>query len=53
MFPLAVTTEMFWQDVPYLERVKRISELGFQVEMWDWTQKASAPSPPWAPPGRR
>ena len=39
MFPLAVTTEMFWLDVPYLERVKRISDLGFQVEMWDWTVK--------------
>lgn len=39
MFPLAVTTEMFWRDVPYLERVKRISDLGFQVEMWDWTTK--------------
>ncbi len=39
MFPLAVTTEMFWQDVPYLERVKRIADLGFQVEMWDWTKK--------------
>jgi hydroxypyruvate isomerase len=39
MFPLAVTTEMFWLELPYLERVKRISGLGFQVEMWDWTQK--------------
>jgi hydroxypyruvate isomerase len=39
MFPLAVTTEMFWQDIPYLERVRRIHELGFQVEMWDWTTK--------------
>jgi hydroxypyruvate isomerase len=39
MFPLAVTTEMFWLDVPYLERVKRIADLGFQVEMWDWTTK--------------
>lgn len=39
MFPLAVTTEMFWLDLPYLERVKRIADLGFQVEMWDWTQK--------------
>jgi hydroxypyruvate isomerase len=39
MFPLAVTTEMFWKDVPYLERVRRISDLGFQVEMWDWTVK--------------
>lgn len=39
MFPLAVTTEMFWLDVPYLERVRRIADLGFHVEMWDWTQK--------------
>ncbi len=39
MFPLAVTTEMFWLELPYLERVKRISDLGFQVEMWDWTAK--------------
>ncbi len=39
MFPLAVTTEMFWLDVPYLERVQRIADLGFQVEMWDWTTK--------------
>jgi hydroxypyruvate isomerase len=39
MFPLAVTTEMFWLDVPYLVRVKRICDLGFQVEMWDWTKK--------------
>jgi hydroxypyruvate isomerase len=39
MFPLAVTTEMFWLDVAYLERVRRIADLGFQVEMWDWTTK--------------
>jgi hydroxypyruvate isomerase len=39
MFPLAVTTEMLFRNLPYLERVRRISELGFQVEMWDWTQK--------------
>ena len=39
MFPLAVTTEMFWLDMPYLERVRRIADLGFQVEMWDWTTK--------------
>ena len=39
MFPLAVTTEMLFRDLPYLERVRRISELGFQVEMWDWTTK--------------
>jgi hydroxypyruvate isomerase len=39
MFPLAVTTEMLFRDLLYLDRVRRISELGFQVEMWDWTVK--------------
>ncbi|MCJ7712021.1 MAG: hydroxypyruvate isomerase, partial [Chloroflexi bacterium] len=39
MFPLAVTTEMVFLDLPYAERVRRIHELGFQVEMWDWTAK--------------
>jgi hydroxypyruvate isomerase len=39
MFPLAVTTEMVFLDLPYLDRVRRIHELGFQVEMWDWTTK--------------
>ncbi len=39
MFPLAVTTEMVFLDLPYLDRVRRIHELGFQVEMWDWTVK--------------
>ena len=39
MFPLAASTEMLFRDLPYLDRVKRISDLGFQVEMWDWTVK--------------
>lgn len=39
IFPLAVTSEMLFVDLPYLERVRRIHELGFQVEMWDWTTK--------------
>ena len=39
MFPLAVTTEMLFRDLPYLDRVQKIHELGFQVEMWDWTVK--------------
>lgn len=39
MFPLAVTSEMLFRDLPYLDRVRRIHELGFQVEMWDWTTK--------------
>jgi hydroxypyruvate isomerase len=39
LFPLAVTSEMLFLDLPYLDRVRRIAELGFQVEMWDWTAK--------------
>jgi hydroxypyruvate isomerase len=39
MFPLAASSEMLFLDLPYLERVHRIHELGFQVEMWDWTTK--------------
>jgi hydroxypyruvate isomerase len=39
MFPLAVTSEMLFRDLPYLDRVRRIHELGFQVEMWDWSTK--------------
>jgi hydroxypyruvate isomerase len=39
LFPLAVTSEMLFRDLPYLDRVRRIAELGFQVEMWDWTSK--------------
>jgi hydroxypyruvate isomerase len=39
LFPLAATSEMLFVDRPWLERVRRIHELGFQVEMWDWTTK--------------
>jgi formate dehydrogenase major subunit len=39
MFPLAATSEMLFLDRPWLDRVRRIDELGFQVEMWDWTTK--------------
>ncbi|GAA0687626.1 TIM barrel protein [Vreelandella titanicae] len=37
-FTLAVCAEMVFRHLPVLERVKRISELGFQVEIWDWTK---------------
>ena len=37
-FTLAVCAEMIFRDLPVLERIKRISELGFQVEIWDWTK---------------
>ncbi len=37
-FPLAVCAEMIFRNLPALERVKRISSLGFMVEIWDWTK---------------
>ena len=38
MFTLAVCAEMVFRDLPMTERVRRITELGFQVEIWDWTK---------------
>ena len=29
---------MVFTDLPIVERVRRIDELGFQVEIWDWTR---------------
>ena len=37
-FTLAVCAEMVFTDLPVLERVRRIDDLGFQVEIWDWTR---------------
>ena len=39
MFELAVCAEMVFLDLPFVERVKKIAGLGFQVEIWDWTKK--------------
>ena len=39
MFELAVCAEMVFLDLPVVERVRRIADLGFQVEIWDWTGK--------------
>ena len=36
---LAVCAEMVFLGLPFEERVRRISDLGFEVEMWDWTTK--------------
>ena len=36
---LAVSAEMVFTDLPFIERVRRIDELGFEVEIWDWTRK--------------
>ncbi|MBF6636928.1 TIM barrel protein [Rouxiella silvae] len=38
-FQLAVCAEMVFLDLPFVERVKRIHQAGFAVEIWDWTQK--------------
>jgi hydroxypyruvate isomerase len=36
---LAVCAEMVFLELPIIERVRRIDDLGFQVEIWDWTGK--------------
>jgi hydroxypyruvate isomerase len=38
-FTLAASSEMLFTDLPHLQRVRRIHELGFAVEIWDWTAK--------------
>ncbi|HEV3429181.1 MAG TPA: TIM barrel protein [Paraburkholderia sp.] len=38
MFELAVCAEMVFRQLPFVERVKKIAALGFQVEIWDWTK---------------
>ncbi len=38
-FPLAVCAEMVYLDLPFEERVRRISDLGFAVEIWSWQDK--------------
>ncbi|MGA8208964.1 MAG: TIM barrel protein [Nocardioidaceae bacterium] len=41
-FTLAVCAEMVHTDLPVLERVGRIHDAGFAVEIWDWTGKDAA-----------
>jgi hydroxypyruvate isomerase len=38
MYTLAVCAEMVFRDQPIQERVRRIHDAGFQVEIWDWTR---------------
>jgi hydroxypyruvate isomerase len=38
-FRLAASAEMVFLDLPFPERVRRIDDLGFEVELWDWTTK--------------
>ena len=35
-FTLAACAEMLWRDRPMEWRVKRLTELGFQVGLWNW-----------------
>ncbi|MGI3903424.1 MAG: TIM barrel protein [Janthinobacterium lividum] len=37
-FNLAVCAEMVFRDLPIVDRVRRIADLGFAVEIWDWTK---------------
>jgi hydroxypyruvate isomerase len=38
-FELAVCSEMVFTELPLLERVRRIDDLGFAVEIWSWHDK--------------
>ncbi|MFF0945526.1 TIM barrel protein [Kocuria sp. CPCC 205300] len=38
-FTLAANAEMLFPDLPFEQRVRRLHEAGFQVEIWDWTTK--------------
>jgi hydroxypyruvate isomerase len=37
-FALAACAEMIFTELPFADRVRRIDDLGFQVEIWDWTR---------------
>lgn len=38
-YQLSVCAEMVFLDLPFIERVNKIHQLGFGVEIWDWTNK--------------
>jgi hydroxypyruvate isomerase len=37
-FTLAACAEMIFTELSMTERARRIDDLGFQVEIWDWTR---------------
>lgn len=41
-FTLAVCSEMIFTELPLLERVRKIHDAGFAVEIWDWSTKDAA-----------
>src|SRR6476469_9465699 len=38
-FTLAVCSEMVFTDQPIVDRVRRINDMGFAVEIWSWHDK--------------
>ena len=38
-YRLAVSAEMVFVDLLFEDRVRRIADAGFEVEIWDWTKK--------------
>lgn len=38
-YTLAACAEMIFTELPFVERVKEIDARGFQVEIWDWSNK--------------
>ncbi|RFA07386.1 hydroxypyruvate isomerase [Subtercola boreus] len=38
-FRLAASAEMLYLDLPFTERVSRLHQRGFEVEIWDWSTK--------------
>ena len=38
MYTLAACAEMLFLDQPIQERARRLHDLGFRVEIWDWTR---------------
>ena len=38
-FRLAVCSEMVFTDMPIVDRVRRIQDMGFDVEIWSWHDK--------------
>jgi hydroxypyruvate isomerase len=38
-YRLAVSAEMVFLDLPFPDRVRRIADLGFEIEIWNWATK--------------
>ncbi|MCH8560299.1 TIM barrel protein [Nesterenkonia sp. DZ6] len=38
-FTLAANAEMLFVDMPFEQRVRRLHQAGFDVEIWDWSNK--------------